>query len=118
MLRLDVRIVGKGKEEDDINDAILAGKRMVNGDVFSTDDTGNGIVGNDTAGEQLPICILGLSFMLRGYIFGFSLTGEISSPDGCNGNSGIEMLLRGVDFDVKIEGVICNDLLLASDTPE
>ena len=83
MHRLDVRIVGKGKEEDDINDAILAGKRMVNGDVFSTDDTGNGIVGNDTAVEQLPICILGLPFMLRGYTFGFNLTGEISSPDDC-----------------------------------
>ena len=118
MLRLDVRIVGKGKEEDDISDAILAGKRMVNGILFSTDDTGNGIVGNDTAGEQLPICILGLSVMLRGHTFDFNLTGEISSPDGCNGISGIEMLLRGVDFDVKIEGVICNDLLLASGTLE
>ena len=56
--------------------------------------------------------------MLRGHTFDFNLTGEISSPDGCNGISGIEMLLRGVGFDVKIEGVICNDLLLASGTLE
>ena len=118
MFSLDVRILGKAKDEDDINDAILAGKRIDNGDEFSTDDTGKGVVGRDTAGEQLPRCILVVSVMLRGHRLDVRETGEISSPDDCNGISEIERVLLEMDFDGMIEGVICKDLLLPSDIPD
>ena len=117
MLSLDLRILGKAKDEEDINDAILAGKRMDNGDEFSTDDTGKGVVGRDTSGEQLPICILVVSVMLRGHRLVVSETGDISNPDDCNGISEIERVLLQVDFDGIIEGVICKDLVFPSDIP-
>ena len=110
--------MGKVKEDDDIKEAILAGKRIVNGKECSTDDTGRGIVGSDTAGEQLPICILEVSVMLLGQTFDLSVTGEISSPAGFNCTSEMERVLLGLDFGAKIEGVICNDLLLPSHSPE
>ena len=118
LFKLDVRNLGKDKEVDDIKEAIFAGKRIASEDEVSTDDTGKGIVGSDTAGEQLLTCILEVSVMLLGHIFDVKVTGEISSPEGCNGISEIEMVLFVVDFDVTIEGVICNDLLLTSDKLE
>ena len=49
---LEVIIFGRDNDEDVINDAIVSGSRM---DVaLPTEETGKGIVGNDTDAEQFP----------------------------------------------------------------
>ena len=51
---LEVIIFGRDNDEDVINDAIVSGSRMDVEFALPTEETGNGIVGNDTDAEQLP----------------------------------------------------------------
>ena len=109
---LEVIIFGRDNDEDVINDAIVSGSRMDVEFALPTEETGNGIVGNDTDAERLP----------RGVEIGFELvlfmtldpnaTGEIWSPDECKGISEIDMVLLDVVLVVRRVGVICRDLLL------
>ena len=47
-------IFGRDNDEDVINEAIVSGSRMDVEFALPTQDTGKGIVGNDTDAEQLP----------------------------------------------------------------
>ena len=51
---LEAIIFGRDNDEDVINEAIVSGSRMDVEFAFPTEETGNGIVGNDTDVEQLP----------------------------------------------------------------
>ena len=51
---LEVIIFGRDNDEDVINEAIVSGSRMDVECALPTEETGKGIVGNDTDAEQLP----------------------------------------------------------------
>ena len=51
---LEEIIFGRDNDEDVINEAIVSGSRMDVEFALPTEETGNGIVGNDTDAEQLP----------------------------------------------------------------
>ena len=51
---LEVIIFGRDNDEDVIKEAIVSGSRIDVEFALPTEETGKGIVGNDTDAEQLP----------------------------------------------------------------